>query len=201
MPPIIDSLQAVSKTFTNGNKVKPVSAEHPKDKCRRIMLHVAFVFYLIPPANNVVPNTTATFQYAISVRQPWAWLIIRPDLTDPEERRQAIADGLIKDRENRTWRSNFRGSLFIHAAKGFTYQEYCDCQQFLVESDIHPHITLPDFESFQLGGIIGSVYMEACLAQSQSKWFTGPFGFHFTQQQILPFQPLRGLQKIFRVAV
>ncbi len=40
---------------------------------------------------------------ALSIRQPWAWL---------------IANG-YKDIENRSWRTNFRGEFLIHAGKKF----------------------------------------------------------------------------------
>ena len=40
----------------------------------------------------------------LSVRQPWAWL---------------LCEGL-KDVENRNWRTNYRGELFIHAGKSFS---------------------------------------------------------------------------------
>lgn len=40
---------------------------------------------------------------ALSLRQPWTWL---------------VATG-IKDVENRTWKTNFRGRILIHAGKSF----------------------------------------------------------------------------------
>jgi hypothetical protein len=39
-------------------------------------------------------------EMALSVRQPWAWLLVNG----------------IKDVENRSWRTNFRGNLYIHAS-------------------------------------------------------------------------------------
>lgn len=47
---------------------------------------------------------------ALTVKNPWAWL---------------IAQG-IKDIENRTWRTNFRGRVLIHAAAGLTKGFYSD---------------------------------------------------------------------------
>ena len=38
----------------------------------------------------------------LSVRQPWAWCIVGPPR---------------KDIENRTWRSGYKGPLYIHAGK------------------------------------------------------------------------------------
>ena len=41
---------------------------------------------------------------ALSIRQPWAWLIVNGH----------------KDIENRSWPTRFRGPVLIHAAKGMT---------------------------------------------------------------------------------
>src|SRR5438105_11911405 len=38
---------------------------------------------------------------AVSIRQPWAWLVVMG----------------YKDVENRSWRTNHRGALLIHASK------------------------------------------------------------------------------------
>ena len=40
---------------------------------------------------------------ALSIRQPWAWLIARG----------------VKTVENRTWATNFRGRFYIHASAKF----------------------------------------------------------------------------------
>ena len=51
---------------------------------------------------------------ALSIRQPWAWLIVHG----------------WKDIENRTWRTRVRGRFLIHAAKGMTNREYLDAIEF-----------------------------------------------------------------------
>jgi hypothetical protein len=48
---------------------------------------------------------------ALSIRQPWAWLIVNG----------------YKDIENRSWATKFRGPVLIHAAKGMTGAEYNHC--------------------------------------------------------------------------
>mgnify|MGYP001114609934 CR=1 FL=1 len=45
---------------------------------------------------------------ALSIRQPWAWLIVHAG----------------KNIENRSWRSHYHGRFLVHAAKGMTRQEY-----------------------------------------------------------------------------
>jgi len=49
---------------------------------------------------------------ALSVRQPWAWL---------------IAHGL-KPVENREWETHYRGPVLIHASKTFSEEDFLDCQ-------------------------------------------------------------------------
>lgn len=44
----------------------------------------------------------------LSVRQPWAWL---------------LCEGL-KNVENRNWRTNYRGELYIHAGKSFDWDAF-----------------------------------------------------------------------------
>ena len=46
----------------------------------------------------------------LSVRQPWAWLIVHGH----------------KPLENRSWATSYRGPLLIHAAKGMTRAECVD---------------------------------------------------------------------------
>ena len=52
---------------------------------------------------------------ALSIRQPWAWLIIKGH----------------KDIENRSWPTAFRGRVLVHAAKGMTTSEYVDADFFV----------------------------------------------------------------------
>ena len=61
---------------------------------------------------------------ALSIRQPWAWLIVRPDLTDPAKRAAAFAAGEIKDIENRTWATKHRGPFLVHAGQTFDMEGY-----------------------------------------------------------------------------
>ena len=56
---------------------------------------------------------------AITVRQPWAWLLIQG----------------TKDIENRDWPTNVRGQVAIHAAKGMTRFEYEDAWEFVAHFD------------------------------------------------------------------
>lgn len=131
---------------------------------------------------------------ALSIRQPWASLILKAG----------------KDIENRTWSTRYRGRILIHAAKGMTRDEHEDAIAFAVEairSDPrnagNPKTTLRElgfaFKDLQRGGIIGSVEIVDCVSDSASPWFVGPQGFVLRDPQPLPFRPLKGRLGFFEV--
>ena len=72
---------------------------------------------------------------AISIRQPWAWLIVHG----------------YKDVENRTWATKYRGPILIHAGKTLDpgFDELC--QVLREEFDIH----VPLRKELPRGGIVG----------------------------------------------
>ena len=115
----------------------------------------------------------------ISVRQPWAWLIIHAG----------------KDIENRNWSTKVRGRVLIHAAKGMTADEYAHVGDFLRGSGV----ALPDYKDLQRGGVIGSVEIVDCVTESNSPWFFGRYGFVLRDPQPLPFYPCRGQLGFFRI--
>lgn len=131
----------------------------------------------------------------ISIRQPWASLIIKAG----------------KDIENRSWATRFRGRILVHAAKGMTRDEHEDAIAFAVDAiradprntGATKKVTLRElgfeFERLQRGGIIGSVEVVDCVKASESPWFMGEFGFVLRDPRPLPFVPLKGSLGIFRV--
>lgn len=96
----------------------------------------------------------------LSVRQPWAWLIVAG----------------YKDVENRKWATSFRGKVYIHASKIFDRTGLIlitsGCMN--INQDIRDAVC---HESWTLGAIIGEVKIVDCVAQSDSPWFKGPYGF------------------------
>jgi len=92
---------------------------------------------------------------ALSIRQPWAWL---------------IANG-YKDIENRSWSTNFRGRVYVHAGKRTKSEDFPEQREYVRKTNIHIPEDLP------LGAIIGEVTIVDCLTPSTSPWFCGPFGF------------------------
>lgn len=133
---------------------------------------------------------------ALSIRQPWASLIIQCG----------------KDIENRSWPTKFRGRILVHAAKGMTRGEHEDAISFAVDAiradpknaGATKTRTLREmgfaFEDLPRGGIIGSVEVVDCVQDSASPWFMGWHGFVLRDPQPLPFQPLKGALGLFQAA-
>lgn len=118
---------------------------------------------------------------ALSIRQPWAWLIIHAG----------------KDIENRTWRTSFRGKCLIHAGKGCTKEEWEDAFEFA--QDIRPGLMMPTIPMLERGGIVGEVEIIGCMIKHPSRWFCGPYGFLLANAKPLPFSPCRGALGFFEV--
>ena len=77
---------------------------------------------------------------ALTLRQPWASLVMAG----------------IKDVENRTWRTNYRGRLVIHAGSGIDREGMNEHGQLLAD---YPH-----------GAILGTVELVDCVEHSTSPW-------------------------------
>ncbi len=112
----------------------------------------------------------------ISVRHPWAWLIVNG----------------FKDIENRTWETQVRGEVLIHAGKYIPYEDECS------EIEAKYKVTLPD--NFEVGGIVGSTTIVDCVSAHPSKWFIGPFGFVLTGSRTCRFHPCTGRLGFFTLA-
>lgn len=110
---------------------------------------------------------------ALSIRQPWAWLIVHG----------------YKDVENRTWRTGFRGRFGVHASKTFDREGYRWVQQEF------PKIKMPAPEEFGYGAIVGVVDLIDCVTLSGSPWFFGPYGFVLANP--LPCSPMRFPGKLY----
>jgi hypothetical protein len=112
---------------------------------------------------------------ALSVRQPWAWLIVNG----------------LKDIENRSRRTHHRGPLLIHASKssdGFTEN---------IELVKREHgISVP--LEVDRGGIVGVVDVIDCVEIHESKWFNGHFGWVLANPRRLKLRPCKGALGLFR---
>jgi hypothetical protein len=119
---------------------------------------------------------------ALSIRQPWAWL---------------IANG-HKDVENRRWLTRRRGPILIHAA-----QTIDSTAADLLALGRHPvtHSWI-DFEPpnfFEHGGIVGRADIIDCVTRHPSPWFVGPFGIVLANAKPLPFMAVGGRLGFFPV--
>ena len=115
-------------------------------------------------------------RHAISVKQPWAWLIVNG----------------IKDIENRTWYTAHLGPVFIHAGRKFDQQGF----EYIERSGLY-HFN-PN-QHFNRGGIIGIVEIAGCTKSDDSEWFDGPYGFILHKPKPLPFTPSRGQLGIYNI--
>lgn len=82
----------------------------------------------------------------LSVRQPWALLLVQG----------------VKDVENRSWGTEYRGPLLIHAPKAIEVIAY----SYLLGRGIE----LPPFGDLKSGVILGSVDLVDCTQRQSSKW-------------------------------
>lgn len=115
---------------------------------------------------------------ALSIRQPWAWLIVNGH----------------KDIENRTWISKYRGDFLVHTGKAFDHNGYA------YVSVAFPDIIMPLASALQLGGIVGKVTMTDCVKDHDSRWKDPDcYGFVLTNPKTIPFKPLNGQLNFFNV--
>lgn len=116
---------------------------------------------------------------ALSISQPWAWL---------------IAQG-FKEVENRRWPTAFRGQFLIHATSKWEDEQRADVARIRAA---FPGIVLP--RKFLLGGIVGHARLVDCVDRCDSHWFAGPYGFVIEDAEPLPFAPCRGELGFFHVS-
>jgi hypothetical protein len=133
---------------------------------------------------------------ALSLRQPWAWLVVHAG----------------KNIENRVWRSHYRGEFLIHAAKGMTSLEYSEAYLFLQRRGFH--IELPKHGDLARGGVIGVGRLDGVLNQGTGdhaallanrddvdvRWhMVEQFGFVLADVRPTPFVPCAGFQRFFNL--
>lgn len=118
---------------------------------------------------------------ALSIRQPWAWLIVNGH----------------KGVENRTWPTRMRGEILVHASAGMTRAEYDDVVDFIDSNMLN--VQLPPREALERGGIVGKATIYKCVTAYDSPWFFGPQGFLLRNTSVLPFVPFKGALGFFDV--
>lgn len=113
----------------------------------------------------------------LTIRQPWADLILCG----------------IKDVENRSWPTSFRGQLLIHTAKRVEWEA--------VDYLMHEHgFVFPEAYRPRTGAILGTVELTDCVSEHNSPFFNGPYGFVLSKPRLFR-NPVdyRGQLGIFKV--
>lgn len=115
----------------------------------------------------------------ISIRQPWAWLVVKG----------------FKDFENRGRVLNVRGECFVHASK----QLDRDCEAIREAVMLAFGITMPD--TFERGGIIGRMFIvKGVRERSRSVWSEGSgYVLDPSRARVCKLFPMRGQLGVWRV--
>lgn len=121
---------------------------------------------------------------ALSIRQPWAWLIVHGH----------------KDIENRDWNTTFRGNVLVHAGLTMTRAYYDQITEELGNAGMLPASGLPAYEDLPRGGLVGWTRIVDCVEHSPSPWKQeGTFGFVLRESRPIPFVPFKGRLQFFNV--
>src|SRR6266404_3132831 len=104
----------------------------------------------------------------LSVRQPWATLIVSG----------------AKDIENRTWPTRYRGLALVHASLKADDTSSDDIERRF-------GVRMPS--ELPLGGIVGMTEIVDCVKHSDSKWhMLNHWGFVLANSRPLPFRKWKG---------
>lgn len=107
----------------------------------------------------------------LSIRQPWASLIVKG----------------FKDVENRSWSTSIRGEIGVHASSAKSEDDWEDAIitasmiQTITFSDAEKWLieTIGDFDKLQRGLILGTVEITDCKRERTSPWhFEENWGFY-----------------------
>lgn len=118
-------------------------------------------------------------ELAISIRQPWAWAILHAG----------------KDVENRTWLTDYRGWVFVHASTTMTQDEYRTAAEAIEKIIGKPP---PPACDLTRGGLIGMVRIIDSVKISRSPWFNGHRALVLKDARPTPFIACQGELGIFR---
>lgn len=115
---------------------------------------------------------------AISIQQPWAELIVRG----------------IKDIENRTWTTTYRGPLAIHA--GLKPRPSANLERWTEVMEGRPAVRAileSDGKQFPRGGLVGVVDLVEIWSDHDSPWAVeDQFHWEFKSPRRCKFVPMKG---------
>lgn len=114
---------------------------------------------------------------ALAIRQPYAWLVVNG----------------IKDIENRSRRTHYRGQILIHAS----LNEDLLLGDSLTTLSTRAGVDFPN--SFKTGGIVGVAEIIGCERIHGSEWKDpSSWGWVLANARPLPFRPCKGALGFFR---
>ncbi len=131
---------------------------------------------------------------ALSIRQPWAWMIVRAG----------------KHIENRSWRCHYRGPIAIHASKmptgGAGLDQVVDdfhagaamARAAGVDLSSEGTVTLQTL-ALESGAIVALADVVDCVTESGSPWFVGPFGIVLSSIRQTAVVPCKGALGLWTV--
>lgn len=127
---------------------------------------------------------------ALSLRQPWAWLILHGG----------------KNIENRLWNTKFRGEFLIHASATVRQADYDLAQTFMKHAGID--IEMPPLKELPTGGIVGKATLVDVIPPFYNQdvgddlWhMEGLHGFVLQDVEPVTFYKVKGALKFFEVDV
>jgi hypothetical protein len=106
---------------------------------------------------------------AITVKQPWAWLITAGH----------------KDIENRNWTTPYRGPILIHAGKEV------DKDYWKIANHVRDEfgIEIPEWTELPLGSIVGIAEITDVVESSESPWWQSDSRYGFVLANARPLPP------------
>lgn len=135
---------------------------------------------------------------AISLTQPWAYFMTQ---LPPEH---------LKRIENRGWNTKVRGSVWVHASKKMTADDYHRACAFARSAGV-PISLLPPVAALQRGGIVGLFSIVDVIRPGgvydtgtahplgRDRWYMGEYGFVVKDAEPVPFTPCAGALGFWRV--
>lgn len=143
--------------------------------------------YILGQASGEIPTV------ALSVQQPWAWLIVNG----------------WKDIENRSWLKRFPPRILVHT--GLQLDAGADVS---ILQGVHPatgrglnpairdaYHAAATTEKIKFGGFVGMVDITGVQGDHDSEWFVGDYGYMLANAQPLPFLRFRGMLGFFNARV
>jgi hypothetical protein len=143
----------------------------------------------------MIENYQPTMVACLSLWQPYASWLVGQHLP---KQRYSKTEMPIKDIENRTWWTNYRGPLVIHAARRVDVVVF---EKYEVSKEMR--------SKYKCGAFLGVVDLVDCIKDTgfhPAPWNYSPWGmsdqFHWLTKDVVIFnEPIsaKGQQRIFRV--